>query len=227
MSTLSPPGLTAGEPGAGDLTAEEQAEVEAYHAAHRDRLLAWLLVIAASIGAIAAFTLLLERIELLKDPTYIPSCSINPILSCGSVMTTDQASVFGFPNPIIGVATFPLLVAVGAGILAGGAYARWFWLGMQAGVVFGLGFVAWLISQSLYEIGALCPYCMVVWAVVIPLFWAVTRRNVVAGVFGARFKDSAVGRFLRSWSVLLTALTYLLVLVLVLTEFWDYFSTLA
>ena len=30
-------------------------------------------------------------------------------------------------------------------------------------------FVHWLIFQSLYRIGALCPYCMVVWAVTISL----------------------------------------------------------
>ena len=30
-------------------------------------------------------------------------------------------------------------------------------------------FMHWLIFQSLYRIGALCPYCMVVWAVTIPL----------------------------------------------------------
>lgn len=209
-----------------DLTPEEQAELDAAEAAHRDRGLSWLLVVTGAIGAVAAFVLLLERIQLFLDPSYVPTCSINPILSCGSVMTTEQARVFGFPNAIIGVAAFPVVVAVGAGILAGAAYARWFWLGLQLGVTFGIGFVAWLVAQSLYDIGALCPYCMVVWAVMIPLFWAVTRRNVEAGVLGEALRDSGPGRVVVSWSVLLTALSYLVVLVLVLTEFWNYFSSL-
>ncbi|MDT9593296.1 vitamin K epoxide reductase family protein [Nocardioides zeae] len=209
-----------------DLTPDELRELEAYDARHRDRRLAWLLVVAGAVGFVAAVTLLLERIQLLIDPSYVPSCSINPILSCGSVMTTEQARVFGFPNPVIGVAAFPVLLAVGAGILAGARYAAWFWRGLQLGVVLGAVFVGWLVWQSVYEIGALCPYCMVVWAVVIPLFWAVTRRNVDAGVLGAGLRDSAVGRALRSWSVLATALTYLLVIAVVLVEFWDYWSTL-
>ena len=52
---------------------------------------------------LASLTLTVEKIELLIDPSYVPSCSINPVLSCGSVMVTHQASVFGFPNPLIGI----------------------------------------------------------------------------------------------------------------------------
>jgi len=38
--------------------------------------------------------------------------------------------------------------------------------------------VHWLIFQSLYRIGALCPYCMVVWVVTITVFWNVTLHNL-------------------------------------------------
>ena len=43
-----------------------------------------------------------EKIEILINPDYVPSCSLNPVLSCGSVMITPQASAFGFPNSLIG-----------------------------------------------------------------------------------------------------------------------------
>ena len=36
----------------------------------------------------------------------MPTCSINPVLACGSVINTPQASVFGPPNPLIGVGAF-------------------------------------------------------------------------------------------------------------------------
>ncbi|WZH51325.1 MAG: vitamin K epoxide reductase family protein [Nocardioides alkalitolerans] len=87
-----------------DLTEDERAELAAYEAGRRDRRIGWLLLVAGVVGAVAAVTLLLERIQLLQDPSYIPSCSLNPVLSCGSVMTKEQARVFGFPNPVIGVA---------------------------------------------------------------------------------------------------------------------------
>lgn len=66
----------------------------------------------------------------------------------------------------------------------------------------------WLISQCLYVIGALCPWCMIVWAVMIPLFWYVTRHLAPAG---SRL------RALPHWLVPLAL--YVLVAALILTEF--------
>lgn len=58
---------------------------------------AWWLLIAGAIGLVASMTLTVEKIDILLDPSYVPSCNINPILSCGSVMMTPQASLLGFP----------------------------------------------------------------------------------------------------------------------------------
>lgn len=46
-----------------------------------------------SVGSsvFASATLLIEKIEDLENPDYVPSCSINPVLSCGSIMRTSQA----------------------------------------------------------------------------------------------------------------------------------------
>ncbi len=84
----------------------------------------------------------------------------------------DHASGGGvrFPNPLLGIASFAVVTTLGVVLLTGAVLPRWVWLGLQAGVTFGVVFVHWLIYQSLYVIGALCPYCMVVWAVTIPLF---------------------------------------------------------
>ncbi|MCE0536128.1 vitamin K epoxide reductase family protein [Kineosporia rhizophila] len=191
-----------------------------------DRPLAWLLLISGAVGTVAAFVLLLERIELLKDDSYVPSCSINPVLNCGSIMRTDQAALFGFPNPIIGVALFPMVMATGAAVLAGARLARWYWLGLQAGVLAGLVFVGWLIFQSLYRIGALCPYCMAVWAVVLPLALYVTRRNLLTGVLGRAPAASSVTRSLASWHALVLTVLFLFVIGLALNRFWTYWSTL-
>ena len=150
------------------------------------RLLPWLLLIGGLIGTVAAFVLTVEKIALLTDSAYVPSCSLNPVLNCGSIMRTDQAEVFGFPNPLLGLAGFPVLAATGAALLAGARFRRWYWLSLQAGATLGMGFVGWLIFQSLYRINALCPYCMVVWAVVIPTFWYVTLVNLSHGRLGIR-----------------------------------------
>ena len=84
------------------------------------------------------------------------------MLSCGSVMTSPQASVFGFPNPVIGVVGFTVVLTTGVAILAGARLARWYWAGLQVGATAASVFVHWLVFQSLYRIGALCPDCLVV-----------------------------------------------------------------
>ena len=186
------------------------------------RGLARLLTVGGAVGFVAAFVLAVERIELLEDPSYVPSCSFNPVLSCGSVMQTWQAEAFGFANPLIGIAAFAAVTTIGAVLLGGATLPRWFWLGLQAGVVFGVGFVHWLIYQSLYDIGALCPYCMVVWVVTIPIFWYVTVHNVLAGHIAA---SPAVRRLLVRNRGFVLALWFLVIAALVLVRFWDYWSS--
>lgn len=153
--------------------------------ARRLKRLAILLVIGGALGLLAAADLLIEKIAMLQDPFYVPSCSISAVLSCGSVMLSSASEAFGFPNPIIGLVAFPVVITTGVVLLAGAELPRWYWRGLQVGVTFGVVFVHWLIFQTLYRIGALCPYCMVVWLVTIPIFLFVTLRNFAAGAIPA------------------------------------------
>lgn len=183
---------------------------------------AWAFTSAGIVGLAAAFTLLVEKIALLKDPAYVPSCSINPVLSCGSIMNTDQAEVFGFPNPVLGVAGFTALLTIGVVLLTRVTLPGWFWWGIQAGTTFGVVFVHWLIFQSLYRIEALCPYCMVVWVAVITAFVAATTQNVTSGRLSLPRRARAIGSYAPSvvivWLVLIAGL--------ILVQFWDYWVTL-
>lgn len=144
-----------------------------------------LLVITGAIGWWGAMALITERVRSLLDPDYAISCDVNPLLSCGSVMTTWQASLFGFPNPLLGVAGFVAPMAVGVALLAGARFDRWFWAAFLAGVMVAFGFVLWLFQQAVYDIGVLCPYCMVVWAATIPMFWALLWWTLATGQVSA------------------------------------------
>lgn len=185
--------------------------------------LGMLLLLAGLVGLAAAFVLLLERIRLLEDPSYVPSCSLNPVLSCGTVMTTDQAVVFGFPSPMLGLIGFSVVITTGAAVLAGAALRRWYWLGLQLGASVGLLFVGWLVFQSLYRINALCPYCTVVWAVTIPLAVYVTVHNLRRGFLPAPHRLVSV---VTDYAPLTVVLLYLLVVGLAAERFWDYWATL-
>ncbi|MGV9263197.1 vitamin K epoxide reductase family protein [Kitasatospora sp. NPDC003701] len=190
------------------------------------RPFALLLLIGGAVGLFASAVLTLDKIRLLKDPSYVPNCNINPIISCGSIMRSDQAEAFGFPNSLLGLVGFAVVVAIGAGLLAGATYRRWFWLGLQAGTVFGIGFVTWLMYQALYRIGALCPYCMVVWATMIPLFWYTTLHNLRSGVIPTPRALRPAVREAARYHWVVPALWYAVIALLILNRFWYYWSTL-
>ncbi|KAA6203275.1 Vitamin K epoxide reductase [Streptomyces sp. JS01] len=189
-------------------------------------MLALVLTVGGAIGLIAAFALTVEKIALLKDPSYKPSCSINPVLSCGSVMTTEQAEAFGFPNPLLGIAGFAVVTALGVVLLTGALLPRWMWLSMQAGVTFGVVFVHWLIFQSLYRIDALCPYCMAVWAVMIPIFWYTTLHGLSRGLLPVPEQLRGGVRAVASLHGVVPTAWYLLIGVLILQRFWLYWTSL-
>jgi uncharacterized membrane protein len=184
------------------------------------RLSALWVLVAGILGLGAALTLTYEKIEILIDPQYVPSCSINPVLSCGSVMVTAQASVFGFPNPMIGIVAFTVVVVTGVLAVAHVRLPRWYWTGLAIGTLLGVAFIHWLIFQSLYRIGALCPYCMAVWAVTIPLF------VVVASIALQPLQSNAAARVLYTWRWSLVALWFTALILMILVRFWNYWSTL-
>ncbi|MDD7813881.1 vitamin K epoxide reductase family protein [Mycobacterium sp. CSUR Q5927] len=179
---------------------------------------AWAVLIAGVIGLAASVTLTVEKIRLLTDASYIPSCNLNPVLSCGPVMGTPQASVLGFPNPLMGIVAFTVVVVTGVLAVTKVSLPRWYWVGMVAGTLVGAGFVHWLIFQSLYRIGALCPYCMVVWAVTMVLL------VIFAGI--ASDEDRGISGLLHRWRWTFAALWFIAVFLLVFLRFQDYWLTL-
>ena len=184
------------------------------------RGLGLLLTIGGAIGLLSAAILIIEKVNYLQDkadgkPTDL-SCDLNAFVSCGGVINTDQASAFGFPNPIIGVAGFAVVVTIGVLVLARVKLPSIIWAGLQAGVIFGIAFVTWLQVQSIYDIGKLCPWCMVVWAVMIPIFVWVTTRNLRAW-----HPDNPVSRFVGDWTLLINILWYVAVIAAIWFKFGE------
>ncbi|MFB9375502.1 vitamin K epoxide reductase family protein [Kineococcus gynurae] len=190
------------------------------------RARAWLLSVGGLVGFVAAFVLTVERFKLAENPSYVPSCSINPVLSCGSVMATPQAALFGFPNPLIGIAAFAVSTTLGVLLLAGVRLPRSVELGHLVGITLGTVFIGWLITQSLYEIGALCPYCMVVWAVMIATFWTALADALDRRVLPVPETLAPVARAVVEFRVLLTVLSYVAVVAMIGVRFWSYWSGL-
>lgn len=181
------------------------------------RGLAVFLVVTGAVGWYAAFSLTLEKFTVLEDPDAELGCDFSVLVQCGRNLESWQGAVFGFPNPVLGMAGFVVPIAIGFGLLAGARYARWFWMAFHLGVVAASVFVIWLISQSIFVLGTLCPYCMLVWTAVIPLFWVVSAHTLAAGVYGT---GAAVrmGTWLRGWASFITLICFGLVVLLAQLE---------
>ncbi|MFB7264114.1 vitamin K epoxide reductase family protein [Streptomyces nojiriensis] len=183
--------------------------------------LAWLLAVTGAAGLLASWVITLDKFLLLEDPDFKPACSLNPVVSCGSVMASEQAAAFGFPNPMLGLVSYAVVVCVGVGLLAGARYRGWFWLGLNAGTLFGVGFCSWLMVQSLYEINALCLWCCLAWVATLLMFWAVTAHNVRTRALPA---PGPLRGFFTEFDWAPPALHIGVLGMLVLTRWWDFWT---
>jgi uncharacterized membrane protein len=176
------------------------------------KTLAWLkdhkygvgFTILGVIGWIAAFTLLTDYIHTLKDPSFNPSCNISVLVACGPNMVSKQGSLLGFSNTILGVMGFTVPILVGFLLMGRTKLSKWFWLGLAAGHTGSLALVLYLVIQSVFFIGTLCPWCMVVWTVTIPMFFMVWTRAAHAWK-----EDGKLAQFLSNWMWLLIFVCYI------------------
>lgn len=178
---------------------------------------AWVMLVCGVLGMLASATLTLERLELYVDSSYTPSCNINPVLSCGSVMVTEQAKFFGFPNPLLGLPAFAIILVTAVLSVGRVRLPRWYWTLQTAGAGLGFLFVNYLAFQSIYRIGALCPYCMVVWTVV-PIILVLSLSRALG--------DGPRTRLIRDAGWVLLALWYAIIVFCAGERFWYYWSTL-
>jgi uncharacterized membrane protein len=180
----------------------------------RPIVLAIFLIIVGLIGWYAAFSLTIEKIDLLLDPTASASCDFSIVVQCKANLLSWQGSLLGFPNPLIGLGAWAAPIAVGTALLAGARFDRWFWILFNAGSAAALGFVIWLISQSVFILGTLCPWCMVTWSVTIPLFWVLTLYNLREGHFTANDRVRSIAGTLLGWAPAISVGCYLAVAII-------------
>jgi len=171
------------------------------------------LIFAGVVGWWAAFSLTMDKFQQLANPSASASCDFSVLVQCSANLSSPQGSVFGFPNPIIGLAAWIAPIVVGAALLAGARFARWFWALFWLGFAFAITFVIWLISQSIFVLSTLCPWCMVTWAVVIPSFFLVTLHVLREGVLPGERVRTVTDR-LMVWVPLMALAAYVVIAVI-------------
>lgn len=142
----------------------------------------WLfteMLIFAALSLLASFVLSWDAILIARNPDVVLSCSINPILDCVKVASTWQASVFGFPNAFLGLISEPVVLTIAVASLAGTKFPRWFMFTANVVYLLGVIFAYWLLYQSTFVIGALCPWCLLVTVSTTFVFVSMTHWNIL------------------------------------------------
>jgi uncharacterized membrane protein len=189
-----------------------------------NRVFPYLLIVCSAIALICSFILSQDELEIARNPSFTPSCNLNPVLSCGNVIRTHQAALFGFPNPWIGMVAFSIFMAVGVVLLAGGQMKRWFWAAMETGLGLAMIFAYWLLLQSVFVIQALCPFCLVVDVVLTTTFWYTTLYVLLNGYIHVPAKFNGVISFARKHHAEILVTWFLLLIALILNHFWYYYG---
>ena len=184
----------------------------------------YILIVCSIVALVCSFILSQDELALAKNPNFVPSCNLNPVLSCGDVIRTHQAALFGFPNPWIGLAAFSVFLTVGVAMLAGGQFKRWFWISMGAGMGVAMIFAYWLLLQSVFVIQALCPFCLIVDVVLTAMFWYTTLYIIEQKYLTVPARLRGVSAFARLHHLEILTTWYLLCVVLVLQHFWYYYG---
>jgi uncharacterized membrane protein len=189
------------------------------------RSLGWLLSLSGVVGIVSSVIITLDKLNLLANPDFVPACSLNPVMDCGVVIRSAQAAIFGLPNPILSLIGFTAVTVIGVSLLAGAKFPAWYWRLFNLGGLLGTIFVHWLIYQSVYSIQALCIWCMVAWAVTIPIFWYTTLYNLAAGNLPTPKRLAGVVNFAQTNKHGIPLVWYTAVTVLIINHFWYFFRT--
>jgi uncharacterized membrane protein len=136
------------------------------------------MLVSACLSLLASFVLSIDAVRLAADPATALSCNINSILSCGTVAASEQAQLFGFPNAFLGLMAEPVVITIAVASLGGVRFPRWFMFAAQLVYTLGVIFAYWLFYQSMFHIGALCPWCLLVTVSTTLVFATLTHVNI-------------------------------------------------
>lgn len=145
---------------------------------HHNRFIFGTMLLSALASLVASFVLSADAVLLAAEPDTQLSCDINTVLSCGTVAQSWQASLLGFPNAFLGLMAEPVVITIAVASLGGVRFPRWFMASAQAVYTIGLVFAYWLLTQSMFVIGALCPWCLLVTVSTTLVFTTLTHVNI-------------------------------------------------
>lgn len=178
------------------------------------RAMAIWWAVAGFAGWTVSFLLYHEYIGQLTGGDALISCNISPVVTCGPNLLSPGGNLLGFSNSILGMVLFtgPIFAAA-AGCAAPAGLRAWFWRTFALFVTAAFVLVHFFAYRSVFEYSSLCPWCMIIWLVTIPLFFTVAGWTLRAGVWGTRGRTTQIGAAILSWLPLIVIVDYLLIAV--------------
>jgi uncharacterized membrane protein len=176
----------------------------------------WVVMLLSSLASlVASFVLAVDAIRLAENPSTDLGCNINAVLSCGTVGSSWQASVFGFPNAFLGLIAEPVVITIAVAALAGVAFPRWFMVSAQVVYTLGVALAYWLFYQAMFNIGALCPWCLLITVATTLVFFEMTHVNIRRGnLYLPRRAQRALSSAVDANLDLMVVIAWLLILAL-------------
>ena len=174
-----------------------------------NRFIGWVIIAGGLVGLLAAWVLTIEKLHKLANPDEGASCDFSIVVQCGKNLQSWQGALFGFPNPLLGLLGWTIVIVFGAGLVSKAHFPRWWFKAVNIGLFVALGFCIWVMSQSIFVLGTLCIWCMVTWATTIALTWTFTLWNVKEGKWGQSAVARRRGRTLYGWTPTFILFTYL------------------
>lgn len=177
------------------------------------------MLVSSIIGLIAALVLSIDAVALAANPDVVLSCNINSKISCGTVGTSWQANLLGFPNAYLGLMAEPVVITLAVAGLGGVRFPRWFMLLAQAVYAIGFVFAYWLFFQSYFVIGALCPWCLTITVTTTLVFMSLTRINILEGNFGEAVRQKLAYPLKVGADIAVTVILIAILAAMVLTRY--------
>jgi uncharacterized membrane protein len=194
---------------------------------HRDKELRsnrWIFItilITSVLALIAAFVLSVEAFELAKNPNAVFECSVNAVVNCATVAKSSYASLLGFPNSLLGMISEPTFILLAILLLIGVKLPKKFMFVIQVFTVGALFFAIGLFYISTALIGALCPWCMLVLASTIVMFFAITKYNIREDnlYFSKKIAKKAKNFIKKDYDKFLLALIFVIIVAIIVLKY--------
>ncbi|WP_353066593.1 vitamin K epoxide reductase family protein [Arcanobacterium hippocoleae] len=187
---------------------------------------AGIMLILSLVGGAASLALIMTEKMHLRDPEAALICDVNPFIGCGDWIGAWQNEVFfGISNSVLGFAAFAALAFFSLILLTGAQLPAVNWRLVSCGAALADIWLLWFIYQSLFIKTVLCPYCVMIWIVTIPLTYLILSRSFQAGHFG-NGRAQKLGEFLvRNQGGMLGGI-YFILFATALFNLWDAISRL-